>query len=155
MAVSTPIVPDPSLADSPAEVPHLGAVGALASEARDLREKLAALEGETKSLKERLETVNTSLVDRMLDADCQRFAYGGTLFYLQRRHYASVRAAARDSLVPVLKDLGLAIFVREAVDEANLIEWFKEQREDECEIPEPIAAAISSFERVTVAVKKA
>lgn len=134
---------------------NLGSIGALADEVKSLRAQIAGLEGQAKPLREQLAQVEQRLVERMVEGEVQNFTQSGQTFYLTHRNYVKLRAAARSALVPFLKEHDLGMFVSETVDERGLVEWVNEQLEEERELPAPIAEAISRFETVGVAVKKA
>ena len=93
--------------------------------------------------------------DAMAEAELDRFSRNCSTFYLNTRLFASPAAGRKDDLMQVLKDQGYGSIVVETVNANTLASFVKEQMAaNEDEIPEWLSDVVSTFEKVSVGVRK-
>jgi hypothetical protein len=99
--------------------------------------------------------LDAALSDLMAEQEVDKFSRNGTTFYLNSRLYASPAAGRKDELMQALKDKGYGSIVVETVNANTLASFVKEQKAmNGDEIPEWLDDVISSYEKVTVGVRK-
>lgn len=128
----------------------------------DLADKLKALKDEKKDLDSRTKEVNAeiektdlTLSDAMAESEVEKFTRNGSTFYLNTRLYASSIAGKKEELFAALKENGYGSIVTETVNVNTLASLVKEQMaENNDEIPAWLTEKISTYEKVSVGVRK-
>ena len=128
----------------------------------DLADKLKALKDEKKDLDSRTKEVNAeiektdlTLSDAMAESEVEKFTRNGSTFYLNTRLYASPIAGKKEELFAALKENGYGSMVTETVNVNTLASFVKEQMaENNDEIPAWLTEKISTYEKVSVGVRK-
>ena len=128
----------------------------------DLADKLKALKDEKKDLDSRTKEVNAeiektdlTLSDAMAESEVEKFTRNGSTFYLNTRLYASPIAGKKEELFAALKEKGYGSIVTETVNVNTLARFVKEQMaENNDEIPAWLTEKISTYEKVSVGVRK-
>ncbi len=128
----------------------------------DLADKLKALKDEKKDLDSRTKEVNAeiektdlTLSDAMAESEVEKFTRNGSTFYLNTRLYASPIAGKKEELFAALKEKGYGSIVTETVNVNTLASFVKEQMaENNDEIPAWLTEKISTYEKVSVGVRK-
>ncbi len=128
----------------------------------DLADKLKALKDEKKDLDSRTKEVNAeiektdlTLSDAMAESEVEKFTRNGSTFYLNTRLYASPIAGKKEELFAALKENGYGSIVTETVNVNTLASFVKEQMaENNDEIPAWLTEKISTYEKVSVGVRK-
>lgn len=129
---------------------------ALADELRDLRETKKRLEDELKTVGLEIDRVDTSLAQRMADAETQNFTRNGTMFCLTSTTRASATAGRKDELFAALRKAGFGDLVYETVNANSLSAFVKEQTAENGDaLPAWLAGLVNVFEKTTVGVRKA
>ena len=129
---------------------------ALADELRELRETKKRLEDELKTVGLEIDRVDTSLAQRMADAETQNFTRNGTMFCLTSTTRASATAGRKDELFAALREAGFGDLVYETVNANSLSAFVKEQTAENGDaLPAWLAGLVNVFEKTTVGVRKA
>ena len=128
----------------------------MADRLKTLQEKKKDLEAEAKAIGARIEELDLELSDAMADAELDRFSRNGATFYLKSRLFASPAAGRKEELFAALKENGYGSLVTETVNANTLASFCKEQlAAHEDELPAWLSDVVSTFEKVTVGVRKA
>lgn len=91
----------------------------------------------------------------MTEAELDRFSRNGSTFYLKSRLFASPAAGRKDEMMQALKENGYGSLVTETVNANTLASFIKEQREITSEeIPEWLGDTVSTYEKVSVGIRK-
>ena len=91
----------------------------------------------------------------MAEAELDKFTHSGSTFYLKSRLFASPIAGKKEDLYAVLKQNGFGSLVTESVNANTLASFVKEQKaENNDEVPEWLDGYISTFEKVSVGIRK-
>lgn len=127
----------------------------LADRLKSLQAEKKELEAQVKALGTELAAIDLQLSDAMTEAEVNRFSRNGNTFYLKSRLFASPVAGRKDEMMQALKENGYGSLVTETVNANTLASFIKEQREltDE-EIPPWLAGTVSTFEKVSVGIRK-
>ncbi len=113
------------------------------------------LDAQVKEVNTEIESLDLALSDAMAEAELDRFSRNGSTFYLNTRLFASPAAGRKDDLKQVLKDQGYGSIVVETVNANTLASFVKEQMAaNEDVIPEWLSDVVSTFEKVSVGVRK-
>lgn len=113
------------------------------------------LDAQVKEVNTEIESLDLALSDAMAEAELDRFSRNGSTFYLNTRLFASPAAGRKDDLMQVLKDQGYGSIVVETVNANTLASFVKEQMAaNEDEIPAWLSDVVSTFEKVSVGVRK-
>lgn len=113
------------------------------------------LDAQVKEVNTEIESLDLALSDAMAEAELDRFSRNGSTFYLNTRLFASPAARRKDDLMRVLKDQGYGSIVVETVNANTLASFVKEQMAaNEDVIPEWLSDVVSTFEKVSVGVRK-
>lgn len=113
------------------------------------------LDTQVKEVNAEIEGLDLALSDAMAEAELDRFSRNGSTFYLNTRLFALPAAGRKDDLMQVLKDQGYGSIVVETVNVNTLASFVKEQMAaNEDEIPEWLSDVVSTFEKVSVGVRK-
>ena len=128
---------------------------ALADRLKAAKDRKKDLDAQVKEVTAAIEQLNLALSDAMAEAECERFSRNGSTFYLNTRLFASPVAGHKEELFQALKDNGFGEIVTETVNANTLASFVKEQMSlNNDEIPEWISEVVSTFEKVSVGIRK-
>ena len=103
-----------------------------------------------------IEQLDHDLSDAMAEQELDKFTRNGSTFYLNSRLFASPAAGRKEELFAALKENGYGSLVTETVNANTLASFCKEQlAAHEDELPAWLSDVVSTFEKVTVGVRKA
>ena len=128
----------------------------LADQLKAAKERKRELDAETKANNAVIEDLDRQLSEAMAEQEVDRFSRNGNLFYLNSRLYASAKAGEKESMIAALKANGYGDLVTETVN-ANTLASFAKERMAESEtgeLPDWLDAVVSTFEKITVGVRK-
>ncbi len=128
----------------------------LADKLKAARDRKKDLDAETKEVGALIEDLDRQLSEAMAEQEVDRFARNGSLFYLSSRLFASPKAGEKETMIEALKANGYGALVTETVY-ANTLASFAKERMAETgtgELPEWLADVITTFEKVSVGVRK-
>ena len=128
----------------------------LADQLKAAKERKRELDAETKANNAVIEDLDRQLSEAMAEQEVDRFSRNGNLFYLNSRLYASAKAGEKDTMIAALKANGYGALVTETVN-ANTLASFAKERMAESEtgeLPDWLDAVVSTFEKITVGVRK-
>lgn len=128
----------------------------------DIADRLKAAKDEKKDLdakaKEvgtRIEELDKQLSDAMAEAELDKFSRNGFTFYLSSRLFASPQAGRKDALISALREEGYGDIVQETVNANTLASFVKEQKsQNKDTIPEWLDQVVSTYEKVSVGIRK-
>ena len=127
----------------------------LADQLKAAKEQKKELDAQVKELGAEIDRLDLALSDAMAEAECERFSHNGSTFYLNTRLYASPVAGKKEELFAALKENGYGSIVTETVNANTLSSFVKEQMaENDEEVPAWLAEKISTFEKVSVGIRK-
>ena len=127
----------------------------LADQLKAAKDKKKDLDAQVKEITAAIEQLDLALSDAMAEAECERFSRNGSTFYLNTRLFASPVAGRKEELFQALKDNGFGEIVTETVNANTLASFVKEQMSlNNDEIPEWISEVVSTFEKVSVGIRK-
>ena len=127
----------------------------LADQLKAAKEQKKELDAKGKELGAEIDRLDLALSDAMAEAECERFSRNGSTFYLNTRLYASPVAGKKEELFAALKENGYGSIVTETVNANTLSSFVKEQMaENDEEVPAWLAEKISTFEKVSVGIRK-
>lgn len=127
----------------------------LADQLKAAKEQKKELDAQGKELGAEIDRLDLALSDAMAEAECERFSRNGSTFYLNTRLYASPVAGKKEELFAALKENGYGSIVTETVNANTLSSFVKEQMaENDEEVPAWLAEKISTFEKVSVGIRK-
>ena len=127
----------------------------LADQLKAAKEQKKELDAQVKELGAEIDRLDLALSDAMAEAECERFSRNGSTFYLNTRLYASPVAGKKEELFAALKENGYGSIVTETVNANTLSSFVKEQMaENDEEVPAWLAEKISTFEKVSVGIRK-
>jgi len=127
----------------------------MADRLKNLQEQKKELDAQIKALGVEIEETDRELSDAMAEAELDRFSRNGSTFYLKTRLFASPAAGQKDAMMLALKENGYGSLVTETVNANTLASFIKEQREETGEeIPAWLEGTVSTYEKVSVGVRK-
>ena len=127
----------------------------LADQLKAAKEQKKELDAQVKDLGAEIERLDLALSDAMAESELDRFSRNGSTFYLNTRLFASPVAGKKEELFQALKDNGFGSIVTETVNANTLSSFVKEQMaENDDEVPEWLSEKISTFEKVSVGIRK-
>ena len=127
----------------------------MADKLKAAKDRKKELDAQVKDVNAEIESLDLALSDAMAEAELDRFSRNGSTFYLNTRLFASPAAGRKDDLMQVLKDQGYGSIVVETVNANTLASFVKEQMAaNEDVIPEWLSDVVSTFEKVSVGVRK-
>lgn len=127
----------------------------LADQLKACKDKKKELDAQAKELTTEIERLDLALSDAMAEQEVDKFSRNGSTFYLNTRLYASPAAGRKDELFQALKDNGYGAIVTETVNANTLASFVKEQMEENNEeIPAWLSEKISTYEKVSVGIRK-
>lgn len=120
--------------------------------AKELKKELDA---QTKAVNAEIDQIDRELSDAMAEQELDKFTRNGSTFYLNSRLYASPAAGRKEDMFAALKANGFGSLVVESVNSNTLASFCKEQlAANEDELPAWLSDVVSTFEKVTVGVRK-
>ena len=128
----------------------------LADRLKAAKDRKKELDAETKANNAVIEDLDRQLAEQMAEQEVDRFSRNGSLFYLSSRLFASPRAGEKEPMIAALKANGYGDLVTETVN-ANTLASFAKERMAESEtgeLPGWLDAVVSTFEKVSVGVRK-
>ena len=126
-----------------------------ADKLKNLKERKAELAEETKANNAEIEQAEFQLSQLMASTETQSFQRAGTLFYLTTKTYASANKEQKDELFDALRNEGYGSLITETINANSLSAFVKEQMsENDDEVPAWLAEKISTFEKVSVGIRK-
>lgn len=127
----------------------------MAERLKALKDRKKDLESEVKAVGAEIDEMDAALSDAMAEAEVERFAHQGSTFYLNSRLFASPAAGQKEAMIEALKANGYGSLVTESVNANTLASFVKEQREQTgAKLPEWLDGIVTTFEKVTVGVRK-
>ena len=127
----------------------------MADRLKTLQEQKKDLEAKVKALGAEITDIDLQLSDAMTETELDRFSRNGSTFYLKSRLFASPAAGRKDEMMQALKENGYGSLVTETVNANTLASFIKEQREITGEeIPEWLGDTVSTYEKVSVGIRK-
>jgi len=127
----------------------------MADRLKALKEQKKDLEAQAEAVGAEINALDAQLSDAMAEADLDRFSRNGSTFYLKSRLFASPAAGRKDEMMAALKANGYASLVVESVNANTLASFIKEQREiNGTDVPEWLGDTVTTFEKVSVGIRK-
>ena len=128
----------------------------LAERLKAAKDRKKELDAETKANNAVIEDLDRQLAEQMAEQEVDRFSRNGSLFYLSSRLFASPRAGEKEAMIEALKANGYADLVVETVNAGTLASFAKERiaETETGELPGWLDAVISTYEKVSVGVRK-
>lgn len=127
----------------------------LADKLKAMKEEKKELDAQVKELGDEIEKLDLQLSDAMAQAEVERFSRNGSTFYLSSRLYASPIAGKKDELFEALEENGFGNLITRTVNANTLSSFVKEQMaENDDEVPAWLTEKISTFEKVSVGIRK-
>lgn len=127
----------------------------LSDQLKRSKEYKKELQTQVKELNAEITRLDLALSDAMGEAECERFSRNGSTFYLSSRLFASPASGKKEELFKALKENGYGAIVTETVNANTLASFIKEQMaENADEVPEWIKGVVSTFEKITVGIRK-
>jgi hypothetical protein len=128
----------------------------LADRLKAAKELKKDLDAQVKAVNAEIEQIDRDLSDAMTEQELDKFTRNGSTFYLNSRLFASPASGRKDELLAALKENGYGSLVTETVNANTLANFCKEQlAANEDALPAWLSDVISTFEKVTVGVRKA
>lgn len=113
------------------------------------------LDAEIKEVTAEIESLDLALSEAMTEAELDRFSRNGSTFYLNTRLFASPAAGRKEEMMQALKDQGFGSIVVETVNANTLSSFVKEQiSANDDVIPEWLSEVVSTYEKITVGIRK-
>lgn len=128
----------------------------LADRLKAARDRKKELDAETKANNALIEDLDQQLSEAMAEQEVDRFSRNGSLFYLSSRLFASPKAGEKDAMIAALRENGFGSLVTETVNAGTLASFAKERmaETETGELPGWLDAVISTFEKISVGVRK-
>lgn len=127
----------------------------MADRLKALKEQKKDLEAQAEAVGAEINALDAQLSDAMAEADLDRFSRNGSTFYLKSRFFASPAAGRKDEMMAALKANGYGSLVVESVNANTLSSFIKEQREvTGMDVPEWLGDTVSTYEKVSVGIRK-
>lgn len=128
----------------------------LADRLKAARDRKKELDAETKANNAQIEDLDQQLSEAMAEQEVDRFSRNGSLFYLSSRLFASPKAGEKDAMIAALRENGFGSLVTETVNAGTLASFAKERmaETETGELPGWLDAVISTFEKISVGVRK-
>lgn len=128
----------------------------LADRLKAARDRKKELDAEAKANNALIEDLDRQLSEAMAEQEVDRFSRNGSLFYLSSRLFASPKAGEKDAMIAALRENGFGSLVTETVNAGTLASFAKERmaETETGELPGWLDAVISTFEKISVGVRK-
>lgn len=121
-----------------------------------LRSEKSDLKDQLESIKARMEEVDQSLVDLMVQTDTKELIHRGKLFYLTTSIRASGKAERREELYAALRANGAGDLIVETVNSNRLAGFVrKKMAENGDQLPDWLEPVVTVTEKQTIGVRKA
>jgi len=126
----------------------------------ELREKKEKLADETKANNESLKQIQEDIVEQMVEDDIPSQGLGDYMYSPQTvTHYSFISeeklaAAGRDKF-NIMRENGFGFLVKETINQRSMEAAFKERLENDEELPEDVAAIVSTYDELRVTRRKA
>lgn len=128
----------------------------LADRLKAAKEMKKNLDAQTKAVSAEIEELDRTLSEAMAEQELDKFTRNGSTFYLSSRLFASPVNGCKEELFAVLKENGYGALVTETVNVNTLASFCKEQlAANNDALPAWLSDVVSTFEKVTVGVRKA
>ena len=127
----------------------------MADKLKAAKDRKKELDAQVKDVNAEIESLDLALSDAMAESELDRFSRNGSTFYLNTRLFASSVAGRKNDLMQILKEQGYGSIVVEPINANTLASFVKEQMAaNEDVLPEWLADVVSTFEKVSVGVRK-
>ncbi len=128
----------------------------LADQLKSAKDRKKQLDAEVKENNAVIEDLDRRLSEAMAEQEVDRFSRNGSLFYLSSRLFASPKAGEKETMIAALKANGYGDLVIETVNSGTLSSFAKERmaETETGELPDWLDAVVSTFEKVSVGVRK-
>lgn len=128
----------------------------LADQLKAAKDRKKQLDADTKANNAQIEELDRRLAEAMAEQELDRFSRNGSLFYLSSRLFTSPKASMKDDLIAALRGNGYGGLVTETVNAGTLASFAKERmaESETGELPEWLDAVVSTYEKVSVGVRK-
>ena len=127
----------------------------LADSLKDLKDWKKQLDEERKEVNGKIEAIEESLSQAMIEEEMQSFNRGGMMYYLNNKLYASAIPQRKEALFSTLKEEGYGDLVYETVNANSLAAFVREQvEENEDELPSWLEGLVSTYEKTSVGMRK-
>ena len=127
----------------------------MADKLKAAKDRKKELDAQVKDVNAEIESLDLALSDAMAESELDRFSRNGSTFYLNTRLFASSVAGRKNDLMQILKEQGYGSIVVETINANTLASFVKEQMAaNEDVLPEWLAHVVSTFEKVSVGVRK-
>lgn len=127
----------------------------LADRLKAAKELKKNLDAQVKAVNVEIEQLDHDLSEAMAEQELGKFTRNGSTFYLNSRLFASPASGRKEELFAALKKNGYGSLVTETVNANTLASFCKEQlAANEDELPAWLSDVVSTFEKVTVGVRK-
>ncbi|SDL09549.1 gp33 family protein [Natronincola ferrireducens] len=127
----------------------------LADSLKDLKEWKKQVDEERKEVSSKIEAVEESLSQVMIEEEMQSFNRGGMMYYLNTKLYASAIPERKEALFSALKEEGYGDLVYETVNANSLAAFVREQvEENEDELPQWLEGLVNTYEKTSLGMRK-
>ena len=128
----------------------------LADQLKAAKDRKKQLDADTKANNAQIEELDRRLAEAMAEQELDRFSRNGSLFYLSSRLFTSPKAGMKDDLIDAQRGNGYGGLVTETVNAGTLASFAKERmaESETGELPEWLDAVVSTYEKVSVGVRK-
>ena len=127
----------------------------IADRLKAAKDEKKELESKVKELGAAIDELDHELSDAMAEAELDKFTRNGNTFYLNSRLFASPQAGRKDALFSALREQGFGDLIQETVNANTLASFVKEQKsQNNDEIPEWLDNVVSSYEKISVGIRK-
>lgn len=127
----------------------------LADDLKAAKDEKKRLEDEAKEMGTRIDELDRQLSDAMAESECDKFTHSGYTYYLNSRLFASPQGGMKSEMIEALKKNGYGDIVTETVNANTLASFCKEQKaQNEDELPEWLADVVSTYDKITVGIRK-
>ena len=120
----------------------------------ELKGKKKMLDDEAKGIKDAMDLLEQSIIERMTESEFDKFAVGGYTYSLLVSAKTSVPVAKREAFYNELRERGLDGIIKETIDPRTLADFVKEQS-DLNGPPDWIEDNISTFTITKLSARKA
>ena len=128
----------------------------LADRLKAAKELKKDLDAQTKAVSAEIDELDHALSEAMAEQELDKFTRNGSTFYLSSRLFASPANGCKEELFAALKENGYGALVTETVNANTLASFCKEQlAANDDALPAWLSDVVSTFEKVTVGVRKA
>ncbi|AOY74712.1 hypothetical protein [Clostridium formicaceticum] len=127
----------------------------LADSLKELKEWKKQLDQERKEVNGKIEALEESLSQAMIQEELENFNRGGMMYYLNTKLYANAIPQRKEALFTALKKEGYGDLVYETVNANSLAAFIKEQVEENDEkLPSWLEGLVNTYEKISVGMRK-